>query len=304
STVSDRKLTKRISDSQVYYVPDVRTATEYYPFGSMLEGWGCSQSFDCSLNSYTFTDTMVTDSYNTGLLSDLIKMPYYEYALIPGSSVSYYTEISGNRYLVFNSTTRNQPIIRRIYGVEDYKTYTARFRGRVTSGSAEITVRKYLKSDSTVYSNATSKVVSLNGTWKEDSISFTVDPLYRYTVHVRNSASFGTTSINIDFIEVYGEASASYLTCSEDSGGYRFGFNGQEKDNEITGVEGSHNTAEFWMYDTRLGRRWNVDPIVRYFESPYATFLNSPINLNDIYGLSPDGGGGDEETGELKATFY
>src|SRR5690606_12292988 len=160
------------------------------------------------------------------------------------------------------------------------------------------------KANSYNCSNATSKVVSLNGTWKTDSISFTVDSLYRYTVHVRNSASFGTTSINIDFIEVYGEASASYLTCSEDSGGYRFGFNGQEKDNEITGVEGSHNTAEFWMYDTRLGRRWNVDPIVRYFESPYATFLNSPINLNDIYGLSPDGGGGDEETGELKATFY
>lgn len=145
STVSDRKLTKRISDSQVFHIPDVRTATECYPFGSMLEGWGCSQSFDCSLITYSFTDTLLSDSYNTGLLSDLIKYPYYEYALLTGSSVSYYTEISGNRYLVFNSTTRNQPIIRRIYGVEDYKTYTARFKARLSSGSAEITIRKYLK---------------------------------------------------------------------------------------------------------------------------------------------------------------
>src|SRR5690606_10956058 len=150
-----------------------------------------SQSFDCNLNTYSFTDTLLSDSYNTGLLSDLIKYPYYDYALITGSSVSYYTEISGNRYLVFNSTTRNQPTMRRIYGVEDYKTYTARVRGRLTSGMAEVTVRKYLKSDSTVYSNAPSKAVSLNGTWKTDSISFTVDPLYRYTVHVRNSASIG-----------------------------------------------------------------------------------------------------------------
>src|SRR5690606_10791223 len=237
-------------------------------------------------NTYSFTDTLLSDSYNTGLLSDLIKYPYYEYALLTGSSVSYYTEISGNRYLVFNSTTRNQPIIRRIYGVEDYKTYTARFKARVSSGSAEITIRKYLKSDSTVYSNATSKVVSLNGTWKTDSISFTVDPLYRYTVHVRNSSSFGTTSINIDFIEVYGEASASYLTCSEDSGGYRYGYMSAERDDEL---KGSGNSLNFTlrMYDPRLGRFFAPDP----YESEYPSFSTySFVGNSPIMNVEVDGG--------------
>ena len=42
-------------------------------------------------------------------------------------------------------------------------------------------------------------------------------------------------------------------------GGYRYFFNGQEADNEIYG-EGNSLSAEFWQYDTRLGRRWNVDP--------------------------------------------
>ena len=79
-------------------------------------------------------------------------------------------------------------------------------------------------------------------------------------------------------------ASASYLTCSEDSGGYRFGFNSQEKDNEITGVEGAHNTAEFWMYDTRLGRRWNVDPVDQVSISNYACFGNNPVENVDING--------------------
>jgi hypothetical protein len=41
------------------------------------------------------------------------------------------------------------------------------------------------------------------------------------------------------------------------AGDYRYGFNGQEKVDEISGV-GNHNTALFWEYDTRLGRRWNV----------------------------------------------
>ncbi len=65
--------------------------------------------------------------------------------------------------------------------------------------------------------------------------------------------------------------------------GLRFGFNGQEKDNEVTGT-GNSMTAEYWQYDSRLGRRWNVDPVIKIFESPYATFSNNPILLKDING--------------------
>jgi len=57
---------------------------------------------------------------------------------------------------------------------------------------------------------------------------------------------------------------------------YEFGFNGQMKSNEIAGV-GNHNTALFWEYDTRLGRRWNLDPKSVPSESGYATLGNNPI---------------------------
>ncbi|MDP3929526.1 MAG: hypothetical protein Q8R57_10930 [Bacteroidota bacterium] len=43
-------------------------------------------------------------------------------------------------------------------------------------------------------------------------------------------------------------------------------------------------SAEFWEYDTRLGRRWNQDPIVKPNESPYLCFGGNPIFHND-----PDG---------------
>lgn len=65
--------------------------------------------------------------------------------------------------------------------------------------------------------------------------------------------------------------------------GYRFAFNGQEKVDEISGA-GNHNTALFWEYDTRLGRRWNIDPVVKPFESSYATFSDNPI-----YFIDPNG---------------
>ena len=66
-------------------------------------------------------------------------------------------------------------------------------------------------------------------------------------------------------------------------GYYRYGFNGHEKSDEIKG-SGNSYTAEFWEYDPRVGRRWNVDPIRKEYESPYATFSNNPIWLIDPTG--------------------
>ncbi|MEM7161704.1 MAG: hypothetical protein AAF487_04615 [Bacteroidota bacterium] len=62
----------------------------------------------------------------------------------------------------------------------------------------------------------------------------------------------------------------------QDPDEYRYGFNGQEKDNEISG-SGNSYTAEFWQYDSRLMKRWNTDPVVKHFESPYACFNGNPI---------------------------
>ena len=65
----------------------------------------------------------------------------------------------------------------------------------------------------------------------------------------------------------------------------RYGMNGQERDNEIAG-DGNISTAEHWEYDTRLGRRWNTDPLAGDYAnwSPYAAFGDNPI-----YYVDPDG---------------
>jgi len=71
------------------------------------------------------------------------------------------------------------------------------------------------------------------------------------------------------------------------SGSYRYlGANGQESETEITG-DNSHSSAEYWMYDNRLGRRWNLDPVVNHWESRYASFNNNPIKLVDLLGNAP-----------------
>ncbi|MPM27634.1 hypothetical protein SDC9_74147 [bioreactor metagenome] len=65
---------------------------------------------------------------------------------------------------------------------------------------------------------------------------------------------------------------------------YRYGMNKQESDNEISGTYGTHYSAMFWEYDSRLGRRWNLDPKPQIAISDYACFANNPVWFSDPLG--------------------
>jgi hypothetical protein len=67
--------------------------------------------------------------------------------------------------------------------------------------------------------------------------------------------------------------------------GYRYSINGQEKEKDLNE---NITTALYWEYDSRIGRRWNADPVTKEFESSYACFSNNPVFLTDIEGLSSD----------------
>jgi RHS repeat-associated protein len=81
---------------------------------------------------------------------------------------------------------------------------------------------------------------------------------------------------------VQGKSLAKRKSCA---GGYRYGFNGKEKDDEI---KGSGNSVDFGerMYDPRLGRWSKVDPLAAKYPniSPFAFVANNPLNAID-----PDG---------------
>ena len=66
---------------------------------------------------------------------------------------------------------------------------------------------------------------------------------------------------------------------------YRYGFNGMEMDNEISGA-GSHLGFGDHGYSPRLGRRWNLDKFsyLAPHLSPYRAFNLSPISIYDIDG--------------------
>jgi RHS repeat-associated protein len=70
------------------------------------------------------------------------------------------------------------------------------------------------------------------------------------------------------------------------SGGYRYGYQGSEKDAELKG-NGNSYTTEFRQLDPRLGRWLILDPKAKLqpYSSSHKTFLNNPIIFTD-----PEGG--------------
>jgi len=70
---------------------------------------------------------------------------------------------------------------------------------------------------------------------------------------------------------------------------YRYGYNGMEKDDEVSG-DGNSYTTNFRQYDPRLGRWKSLDPMAGKFPniSPFVAFNNNPIYFVDPLGLESE----------------
>jgi RHS repeat-associated protein len=96
------------------------------------------------------------------------------------------------------------------------------------------------------------------------------------------STSLSTVSIDCAVDSIY--AVDTFTTCS--SSDYRFGFNGKEKDNEVSG-EGDIQDYGMRIYDNRLGRFLSVDQLTKGYPmlTPYQFASNTPIIAIDMDGL-------------------
>jgi RHS repeat-associated protein len=74
----------------------------------------------------------------------------------------------------------------------------------------------------------------------------------------------------------------------KDSKSYRYGFQGQEKDDEIKG-EGNSVNYKYRMHDPRLGRFFAVDPLAKKYPhySSYQFSGNRLIDMVELEGLEP-----------------
>jgi N-acetylmuramoyl-L-alanine amidase len=86
---------------------------------------------------------------------------------------------------------------------------------------------------------------------------------------------------------------------TQGTGKYRYSINAQEKE---TDLNENITTALYWEYDSRIGRRWNVDPKVKTEESAYLCFSGNPIFYTDNLGDEADADKGKKKKKKAAAT--
>ncbi len=76
---------------------------------------------------------------------------------------------------------------------------------------------------------------------------------------------------------------------TESSDGYRYGFQNQERDDELKGAGNSLN-YKYRMHDPRLGRFFAIDPLAAKYphNSPYAFSENVVIDHVELEGLEKE----------------
>jgi len=107
-----------------------------------------------------------------------------------------------------------------------------------------------------------------------------------YKFHIINQAK---TNYNLSY-DAYYPYGMLVPKCNYSNPVYRYGFQGQEKDNEIKGI-GSSVNYKFRMYDSRVGRFFAVDPLTKKYpwNRPYAFSENRVIDGVELEGLEWQG---------------
>lgn len=127
------------------------------------------------------------------------------------------------------------------------------------------------------------------------------------TVSDRHLAVDATGTTLADFFQPFVHSVQDYFPFGSSLPGrewkvsrYRYSVNTQEKEPELGD---GMSSAEFWMYDGKLGRRWNADPI-KYSEfSAYLCFANNPICFVDFYGLEGEDPQGATDQDKAKGKY-
>ena len=285
--------------------PVVVTAHDYYPFGSYMPG---RYSSDTGCNCFT---TTLEEMVPTVVYEHILPYPAYTTGAITvtgsagispatatgaafisvtkrGDGISYdMTNLPANEKIV---VAVELPLVQGVFQIGITDDSTGKLLGSTTVGNTQGAKNEGVKIPfMSLTGSATLSILALNpGDAKQmignfmdipdTSTELTNKPPYSLTSSIMGGFIIATIGFPKDTVV---EKSVATIVCEKDF--YRFGYNGQMKVNEIAGL-GNHTTALFWDYDTRIGRRWNVDPVVKIPFSPYSSFSCDPISRADPNG--------------------
>lgn len=109
---------------------------------------------------------------------------------------------------------------------------------------------------------------------------------YSYFNTNANTLCFTLDSVNYQQQSASVSSTQLVQVSNKINDGYRFGYNGQEKDNEVAG-EGNEIEFKYRLYDPRIGKFKSADPLHKSYpwNSDYAFAENRVIDGIDLEGL-------------------
>jgi len=328
ATISDKHVQVAAPGNTVvdYYLAEVLTATDYYPFGMQMP----QRQFYIDTSTYIVGTTSTTTSENNTTVVELYKHSFndtpsvHPYVTVPTSLNSnlsgstwtnsrnmwtnYASNTSMGKAIAFDNSTADTATVTLTLNIASNKKVGIKsfsFYNRVSNSGYrhwKMFINGIEVGDSTLYYTATggtgNNTVKTTGTVPvknavEDltgTITVLLKP-YDHDAAYPNGNAQGTFRMD-DFIlngyvnDVGGSVGSGYQYANK--GGYRYGYQGYEKDNNI---KGDGNSLDFGarIYDPRLGRFLSLDPDMDLYPSwsPYSFAFNNPIRFVDKDGRGP-----------------
>ena len=282
-------------DSMTYHYQDTTNKLRYITDG-VPSGNYPNDLDDQSADNYTYDAAgNLTEDQQAGITTPMSWSVYGKLLTIPSKSVSYQYDATGNRIGKTVGST-NTWYVRDAQGnilttysgehmtMQERDLYGSSRLGTITNPALLSTTPQYLD-----HLGSGSLFTFTRG-----------QKLFELTNHLGNvlatvsDKKFGTAVTGIPSQIAYYTADVKSAQDYYPGGmqmpgrtfnpfGYRYGFNGQMKSSEINS-DGNNYTAQFWEYDSRIGRRWNLDPKPIYGISEYPAFNNTPVWLSDPLG--------------------
>ncbi|MBL0910918.1 MAG: hypothetical protein IBJ09_00990 [Bacteroidia bacterium] len=278
TVVTDRKQLKCYgSPSYNYYEPEIHNTYDYYPFGMLMDE-RCAEKKDSVWVEGTDTTSFTNFQNPNIVMSGSTVQTVDGWGHYPSSSISVVSS-GGSQMLEVTSSDPTHGT-QQDFAVTPGQTYTLSMNVDVgTAGSVNIIIWQYTSPGSLVLMNPVPYLnMASNG-----SYTVTINPtMPNIRIQMRNG-TYGTKTFRLDNILL---STTSEVLVADNSGEYRYGYQGQERDDEMKGAGNSLN-YEYRMHDPRIGRFFTVDPLTaKYpYNSPYAFSENKVIHMVELEGL-------------------
>lgn len=312
ATVSDKKIGVASGNAIGYFIADVVTEQDYYPFGMVMPGrrypvpvtgptpapGGGTSSSPVEVYRHGFGTTALGTTYTVAPDAISSYLTSSQWALSSGSFTSYVSNSGFGQAIGISAATPTSTNLTLSFNVQSgYSLSVTSFSFYARSSATgythwTLTIGGVQVGTDSIFTSSTSSTLKytglLNVALPVNGLTGSVNAVL--TLWGGSHGYNGTT--RIDNFVLNGYVQQSYLYDQSGSIKYRYAFNGKESDGDIgIGIE----DYGMRISDSRLGRFLTSDPITHKYPmlTPYQFASNCPISGIDLDGLeyyyAPDG---------------